>query len=82
MLCMARAYKELDREMKWLWTKDLKCNTVHVTDVARALWHVAQWYVDGKANWDEGAMGQTPTFNVVDQGDTSRFPFAPCYVTL
>lgn len=78
MLCMARAYKELGREMKWLWTKDLKCNTVHVKDVARALWHVAQWYVNGKTNWDEGAMGQTPIFNIVDQGDTSQLSLAPC----
>lgn len=26
---------------KVLWSGDLKCNTVHVVDVARAMWHVA-----------------------------------------
>ncbi|RPB27179.1 NAD dependent epimerase/dehydratase [Terfezia boudieri ATCC MYA-4762] len=72
MLCMARVYKELDREMKWLWTKDLKSNTVHVKDVARALWHVSQWYVNGKENWDERSMGETPVFNIVDEGDTDQ----------
>ncbi|KAF8469667.1 hypothetical protein BDZ91DRAFT_792434 [Kalaharituber pfeilii] len=60
MLCMARVYKHLDREMKWLWNPELKTNTVHVTDVARALWHVTHWYMNGKANWDEEAMGPTP----------------------
>lgn len=77
MLCMARVYKELDREMKWLWTSDLKTNTVHVKDVARALWHVSEWYVGGKANWDESAMGQIPLFNIVDQGDTSQSTLLP-----
>lgn len=72
MLCMARVYKELDREMKWLWTKDLKSNTVHVKDVARALWHASQWYVNGKTNWDESSMGETPLFNIVDEGDTGQ----------
>lgn len=70
MLCMARVYQELDREMKWLWTKDLKTNTVHVTDVSRALWHLAGWYMDGKKNWDESTMGAVPIFNIVDEGDT------------
>lgn len=74
MLCMARVYKQLDREMKWLWTKDLKTNTVHVTDVARGLWHAAKWYTDGKANWDENSMGKVPIFNFVDHGDTSEYP--------
>jgi len=72
MLCMARVYQELDREMKWLWTKDLKTNTVHVNDVARALWHVAKWYLDGKKNWDESSMGSPPVFNIVDEGDTDQ----------
>lgn len=72
MLCMARVYQELDREMKWLWTKDLKTNTVHVTDVSRALWHLAKWYIDGKKNWDESTTGAVPIFNVVDEGDTDQ----------
>jgi nucleoside-diphosphate-sugar epimerase len=71
-LCMARVYKALESEMKWLWTKDLRTNTAHIHDVVRALWAVATWYDAGKAKWDEGAMGKTPTFNVVDKGITTQ----------
>ncbi|KAL2020720.1 hypothetical protein VTK56DRAFT_8020 [Thermocarpiscus australiensis] len=71
-LCMARVYKALESEMKWLWTKDLRTNTVHIHDVVRALWAVASWYTDGKAKWDEKTMGQVPTFNVVDKGVTTQ----------
>ncbi len=72
-LCMARVYKALDEEMKWLWTRDLRTNTVHIDDVTRALWDVAAWYDAGKAGWDEKAMGKgPPTFNVVDDGATTQ----------
>ncbi|OIW34713.1 NAD(P)-binding protein [Coniochaeta ligniaria NRRL 30616] len=72
-LCMARVYKFLDEEMKWLWTKDLRQNTVHIHDVTRALWAVAQWYDQGKAGWDAKTMGGlVPTFNVVDKGVTTQ----------
>ena len=70
---MARVYKALESEMKWLWTKDLRTNTAHIDDVVRALWAVAGWYVAGKAKWDDKAMGSaTPTFNVVDKGATTQ----------
>ncbi|CCX30165.1 hypothetical protein FPQ18DRAFT_57416 [Pyronema domesticum] len=72
MLCMARVYQYLDEEMKWLWTKDLRTHTVHVQDVARALWHSADWYAGGKKNWDADKMGTTPIFNIVDSGDTNQ----------
>jgi nucleoside-diphosphate-sugar epimerase len=42
-LSLARVFKELDKELKWLWTGDLRINTVHVTDVARALWTAATY---------------------------------------
>ncbi|KAH6660537.1 hypothetical protein BKA67DRAFT_530631 [Truncatella angustata] len=71
-LCMARVYQHLEDEMKWLWTKDLRTNTAHIDDVTRALWDVAKWYDDGKANWDAKEMGATPTFNVVDEGVTTQ----------
>ncbi|RPA81362.1 NAD(P)-binding protein [Ascobolus immersus RN42] len=72
MLCMAQVYKYLGREMKWLWTKDLKQNTVHVKDVARALWETAEWYVAGKKGWDAEKMGDVPVFNVVDHTGTDQ----------
>ncbi|KYK55402.1 NAD dependent epimerase/dehydratase family protein [Drechmeria coniospora] len=68
-LCMARVYQHLDGEMKWLWTKDLRTNTVHIHDATRALWAVASWYAAGKANWSHGGV---PTFNVVDDGETTQ----------
>lgn len=42
-LCLARVYQEQDRELKWLWSEDLRINTVYVEDVARALWKAAEW---------------------------------------
>ncbi|AEO53903.1 hypothetical protein MYCTH_2295833 [Thermothelomyces thermophilus ATCC 42464] len=73
-LCMARVYKALESEMKWLWTKDLRTNTAHIHDVVRALWAVASWYTGGgKDKWDAKAMGSPiPTFNVVDKGATTQ----------
>lgn len=71
MLCMAQVYKYLGEEMKWLWTKGLKQNTVHVEDAARALWETADWYVKGKKGWDT-SLGKTPIFNVVDHSQTGK----------
>jgi nucleoside-diphosphate-sugar epimerase len=71
-LCMARVYKKTEGEMKWLWTKDLRTNTVHCHDAVRALWAVAAWYDAGKAKWDNGSMGNVPIFNVVDKGVTTQ----------
>lgn len=72
-LVLARVHQRLDEEMKWLWTKDLKVNTVQIKDVTRALWAMADWYaVQNKPRWDEAIMGKTPIFNVVDKGDTTQ----------
>jgi nucleoside-diphosphate-sugar epimerase len=48
-LCLARVYQEQQRELKWLWTEDLRINTVHVEDVASALWTAAEWRKDHDA---------------------------------
>lgn len=70
---MARVYKAQNEEMKFLWTKDLRTNTVHIDDVVRALWAAATWYAAGKSGWDEKAMGgPVPIFNVVDKGATTQ----------
>ncbi|KAL5345669.1 hypothetical protein ACLOAV_009423 [Pseudogymnoascus australis] len=71
-LVLARVYKHLGEELKWLWTKDLKVNTVHVDDVARALWTACEWQAKGKAGWDASTMGAVPTFNVVDHTNTNQ----------
>ena len=69
---MARVYQHLQTEMKWLWSKDLRTNTVHITDAARALWQIAAWYDAGKAKWSASEMGKIPTFNIVDKGETNQ----------
>ncbi|KAK5987563.1 hypothetical protein PT974_11695 [Cladobotryum mycophilum] len=71
-LCMARVYQQLQEEMKWLWTKDLRTNTAHINDVVRAIWAISTWYDAGKAGWNSSEMGKTPTFNVVDKGATTQ----------
>jgi len=72
-LSMARVYQHLQEEMKWLWTKDLRVNTVHITDVTRALFSIADWYaVEKQPNWDAKSMGKMPIFNIVDSGQTSQ----------
>lgn len=63
-LCMARVYKELGKEMKWLYDKDLRTNTVHVEDVSTAAWTAAEWGA-------RRVQTSTPAiFNIVDHGNT------------
>lgn len=69
-LCMARVYQELEVEMKWLWDKDLRTNTVHVDDTVKALWTAAEWYTKTKPT---RKANQPPTFNIVDHGNTCEF---------
>jgi nucleoside-diphosphate-sugar epimerase len=72
MLTMARTYQHLGQEMKWLWDKDLRVNTVHVEDVVEALGKIANWYTkEGKKGWDDN-WGSAPTFNIVDHGNTCK----------
>ncbi|KAK7747776.1 hypothetical protein SLS62_008920 [Diatrype stigma] len=71
-LCLARVYQSFEEDLKFLWTKELRMNSVHIDDVVRALWAMATWYDSGKPNWDAAAMGETPIFNVVDKGATSQ----------
>ncbi|XP_065183945.1 aurachin B dehydrogenase-like [Sycon ciliatum] len=59
-LIIGAVYKQLQEVMKLLWTKDLRINTVHVTDVCRALWHLR----------DASESGQV--FNLADKTDTSQ----------
>ncbi|XP_076239585.1 uncharacterized protein LOC143182469 isoform X2 [Calliopsis andreniformis] len=59
-LVVGAVYKHLGEMMKLLWGPELHMNTVHVRDVARAIWHVV--------NKPE-AIGQT--YNVVDEDMSS-----------
>jgi hypothetical protein len=56
--------------MKLLWSSSLSTNTVHVDDVAKALWHL-------KDNGDDGAI-----FNLCDEGNTSRYFLGFCLCSI
>ncbi|KAG0051811.1 hypothetical protein BGZ83_003287 [Gryganskiella cystojenkinii] len=60
-LICGRVYQHLKQKMSFLWTKDLRINTVHVTDVARACWHSATTF-----------NGTTAIFNLADENDTDQ----------
>lgn len=87
-LCLARVYQEQKKELKWLWTADLRINTVHVEDVARALWAAAKWRSTNSSippalappvsrrptlsSKGDDAPVGVPIFNIVDHGETSQ----------
>ncbi|KAL0104797.1 hypothetical protein PUN28_016440 [Cardiocondyla obscurior] len=60
-LVVGAVYKHLGEMMKLLWGPDLHMNTVHVKDVARAIWHVTS---------RPETIGQT--YNLVDEGDSTQ----------
>jgi nucleoside-diphosphate-sugar epimerase len=71
-LCLARVYEYEEQTMKFLWDKDLRANTVHVEDVARACWTAAQHYT-------QKAVKSTAIYNIVDQGNTSQGTLADIF---
>ena len=62
-----RIYQFTGEEMKFLWSKDLRINTVHVTDVVRAIWYIANWYED-----NEKAGKGVLIYNLADRGNTGN----------
>ena len=54
--------------MKFLWTKDLRINTVHVIDVARALTTIGEFALDPNRK----AVVLRQVFNLADKGDTDQ----------
>ncbi len=66
-LSLARVVKALDKELKWLWTGDLRINMVHVSDVARALWHAATYTAAHPP-----APSNHLIYNVVDHADFAQ----------
>jgi len=59
-IIVAASYVKSKDKMKLLWSGDMKVNTVHVEDVARAIWHVL-------INAEKGAI-----YNLADSGNTSQ----------
>jgi nucleoside-diphosphate-sugar epimerase len=62
IICGA-VYKNLNEKMKFLWDEKLKLNTVHVRDVAKALWHLSQ----------KGTVGNI--YNLADKAETDQGSF-------
>ncbi|EGD81082.1 hypothetical protein PTSG_11027 [Salpingoeca rosetta] len=59
-LIVGAVYKHIGETMKLLWTEKLRINTVHVEDVAAALWTIAT----------KGAKGEV--YNIADKADTTQ----------
>ncbi|KAG0008145.1 hypothetical protein BGZ80_003808, partial [Entomortierella chlamydospora] len=64
-LICGRVYMHEKKKMEFLWTKDLRINTVHVNDVAKAIWHTSNWYI---SNDKSGPV----IFNLADDNDTDQ----------
>jgi len=60
-LCIAAVYKHTGAKMEFpQWFEETKINTVHVTDCAKAIWHIA-------ANGTVGSV-----YNLADKNDTDQ----------
>jgi nucleoside-diphosphate-sugar epimerase len=59
-------YSELKEKMECLWGSDLKVNTVHVADVVKALWFLAEKGHDGEI------------YNLADSGATDQAQINEC----
>jgi nucleoside-diphosphate-sugar epimerase len=72
-LALARVYqsREPRETMKWLWSGDLRVNTLHVEDAARAAWTAADWRATHD-NLPSGPSSSRIIFNVVDHGNTTQ----------
>jgi len=62
IICGA-VYQHIGEKMKFLWTEELKINSVHVRDVCAALWVVSQ----------KGALGSV--YNLADKSDLDQGKF-------
>lgn len=59
IICGA-VYKHLGEEMEFLWDKEMRIETVHVTDVCRALWHLT-------TNGEKGEI-----YNLADESESDQ----------
>jgi hypothetical protein len=66
-IVVGAVYKELKEEMKLLWSKDLRINTVHVSDVVDALVGLSKTALSDKK---EKVLKQI--FNLADKGDSDQ----------
>ena len=76
-LCLARVYEAQSRELKWLWGKDLRVNTVHISDVCSAAWLAASWAATHPPKPTDTLADRA--FNIADKGDTSQGTLATLF---
>ncbi|KAI8846733.1 hypothetical protein BC829DRAFT_445043 [Chytridium lagenaria] len=69
-LIIGAVYRQLKEEMKLLWTKDLKINTVHVSDVVRAMWSVAA--TKEEKGLRSGPLKGVEVYNVCDKSESDQ----------
>ncbi|KAJ3021728.1 hypothetical protein HKX48_007897 [Thoreauomyces humboldtii] len=69
-LIVGAVYRKLGEKMELLWTKDLKMNTVHVTDVVRAIWHVTA--TTAEQGGRTAPVSSVEVYNVADKNDTDQ----------
>lgn len=88
-MALARVYQDQGKEMKWLWSSDLRTATAHVEDVARACWAAAEWKAKGDSDAAtlsppttpisptmKGSISSGVAFNIVDRGNTNQATMA------
>lgn len=66
-ICLARVYLDMERDLEFLYSKDLKTNTLYVKDAASALWTAAEWRYNAPTDGSVPIM-----YNVVDHNGTSQ----------
>ncbi|KAK5112445.1 hypothetical protein LTR62_004201 [Meristemomyces frigidus] len=73
-LALARVYQSRDPKetLKWLWGSDLRTNTLHVEDAARAMWMAAEWRSTNDRIPNTTSSESRVVFNVVDKGATTQ----------
>ncbi|KAJ3399720.1 hypothetical protein HDU80_007657 [Chytriomyces hyalinus] len=69
-IIMGAVYRQLKEEMKLLWTKDLKINTVHVSDVVRAMWGATVQVADGGLRKEP--ITKPELYNVCDKSESDQ----------
>ncbi|OJD16626.1 hypothetical protein AJ78_03218 [Emergomyces pasteurianus Ep9510] len=68
VICMGRAYMELNKPIPFLKTGSQPMNTVYVKDAARAMWRAAEW----RASKGPLSSGDPIVFNIVDHNKTTK----------
>lgn len=73
-LALARVYqsREPKETMKWLWSADLRTNTLHIADAALACWSAAVWRASNDSVPGVSDSSSRIIFNVVDRGQTKQ----------